>query len=92
MQASYGIAQLGWSGTVDDASIYNRTLGSSEINTSFALEEKHNKDLVGSWLFDSNLSDSSQYHNDGEMQHPYSQLYHFHLTENYFSLRKTPEM
>ena len=65
--ASYGYAQLGWSGTIDDVSIYNRTLGTSEISTSFAREENQNKDLIGNWLFDNNLTDSSKYHDDGTM-------------------------
>lgn len=65
---SYSYVQMDLSGTIDDVLIYNRTLGSSEIDNSFSHPAYNDKDLVGAWLFDQNLLDSSQYHNGGEMQ------------------------
>ncbi len=64
--ASYGYAQLGWSGIIDDVSLYNTTLGSIAINRTYS-RQGYDNDLVGRWQFDSNLSDSSKYQSNGEM-------------------------
>jgi len=64
--ASYGNAQLGWSGIIDEISLYNTTLGSLAINRSNSLKGDKT-DLVGNWRFNGNLLDSSQYQNNGEM-------------------------
>ena len=65
--ASYGYAQQGWSGILDNVAMYNKSIESANVFKSFSSPPSSNKDVVGYWKFDENLNDSSQYHNDGKM-------------------------
>jgi len=64
--ASYGSAQLGWSGSISDLILFNTTLSAEDIKV-LSLAKAINDFPVGKWSFDGSLSDSSPNHNDGTL-------------------------
>ena len=65
--ASYGPAQLGWSGDIDNLLLFNSTLSPKEINDLYLQKGINNNTLVGNWSFDGDLSDRSQNHDDASL-------------------------